>query len=158
MAVAGLEAESLYRLLKGAILHFPVSSVPPPPKKPCHTPSGSVSKPPHQEPEEAVPEASAPVAEDVEQAPEAAPPAVSPSLELAIPTHMTPLYLQLVGIKRVYKWQGEGCTEGLSTACAAICAHVHREHLGVRLVCPSCAKTLFNSDALRYHKRIHSNQ
>ena len=59
------------------------------------------------------------------------------------------------GIKRVYKCWVEGCTEGLSTSHATICAHVHREHLGVWLACPSCNKTFFNLDTLRHHKKHH---
>ena len=57
------------------------------------------------------------------------------------------------GIKRVYKCQVEGCSEGPSTSHATICVHVHRDHLGVRLACPSCTKTFLNSDALRCHKK-----
>ena len=53
-------------------------------------PSTTIPKAPHQEPEEAIPEASTPVAEDVKQALEASPPAASPALEVAIPAHMTP--------------------------------------------------------------------
>ena len=69
-------------------------------------------------------------------------------LQVAIPAHMISLHLQLGGIKRMYKCQVEGCMEGPSTSHAAICIHVHREHLGVGLACPSCAKTFFNSDTL----------
>ena len=130
---------------------------PTPPKKACHTPSTTVSRLPHQESEEAVPEASAPVAKDVKQVPEAASPAASPAIEVAIPAQMTPLLLQLGHIKRVYKCQVEGCTEGPITSHAAICTHVHREHVRVRLVCPFCANAFFNSDALRYHKKTHSD-
>ena len=150
VAVAGSEAEGLHGLLRGAISHSSISSIPPSPKKPCHTPCATISKLPPQEPEEAVPEASTPVVEDVKQAPEAA----HPALEVAIPAHMAPLHLQLEGIKRVYKCRVEGCTEGPSTSHAAICAHVPREHLGMRLACPSCAKT-FNWDTLRHHRETH---
>ena len=143
MAVAGLGAEGLYGLLMGAILHSYISSIPPPPKKAHHTPSATISRPPPQEPEEAVPEASAPVAEDVQQALEVASPSASPALEVAIPTYMTALHFQLGGIKRVCKCWVEGCTEGPLTSCVTICTHVCREHFGVRLVCPSCAKTFF---------------
>ena len=66
LAMAGLEAECLYRLLRGAISHSPISSIPPPPKRAHHTPSITISKPPPQEPEEAIPKASTPVAEVVE--------------------------------------------------------------------------------------------
>ena len=76
--------------------------------------------------------------------PEAPSPAASQALEVAIPTHMAPLHLQLGGIQRVYKCQVEGCSEGPSTSCATICAHMYRDHLQVRLVCPSFAKTFLN--------------
>ena len=62
------------------------------------------------------------------------------------------------GIKRVYKCQVEGCSEGPSTSHAAICAHMCWDHLGVRLACPSCTKTFLNLDALRHHKKVHSSQ
>ena len=54
------------------------------------------------------------------------------------------------GIKRVNKCQVKGCSEGPSTSCATICVHVHKDHLEVSLVCPSCCKTFFNLDALRH--------
>ena len=153
-AVAGSEAEGLYGLLMGAISY---SSIPPPPKRPCHTPSATISKPSPQEPEEAVAKVSAPVAKVMEQALGVTTPAVSPAPEVAIPTQMTPLHLQLGGIKRVYKCQVEGCTEEPSTSHATICAHVCREHLGVRLACPSHNKTFFNSNTFRHHKKSQLN-
>ena len=97
--VAGLEAEGLYGLI-GEPYHIP----PYPPSHPHPTNLATPHLPPSlrhppQEPEEAVPEASAPVAEDVKQALEAAPPAASPALEVTIPTHMTPLCLQLGAVR-----------------------------------------------------------
>ena len=83
--------------------------------------------------------------------------ATSQALEVAIPAHMAPLCPQLRGIKRVYKCWVEGCSEGPSTSHAAICVHVHRDHLGVRLVCPSHTKTFLNSDTLMCHRKIHNN-
>ena len=85
--------EALYGLLMGAILHSSISSIQPPPTNPHYTPSATTSKPSPQDPEEAVPKAFAPVAEVMEQ--RVAAPAVSPALEVAIPTQMTPLCLQL---------------------------------------------------------------
>ena len=79
-------------------------------------------------------------------------PAAPEALEVAIPAHMTPLWLQLWDIKGAYKCQIEGYTEGPSSSHAAICAHIHRQHLGVRLACPSCNKTFFNLVTLRCHK------
>ena len=43
-AVAGSEAEGLYGLLRGAMSHSPMSSIPPPPKKCHHTPTATISK------------------------------------------------------------------------------------------------------------------
>ena len=110
-AVAGLEEEGLYGLLRGAISYSPVSSIPPPIKY-HHTPSATISKPSPQEPEEAAPEASAPAVGKVELTLEVHSSAVSQALEVAIPGHMAPLHLQLEGIKKVYKCQVEGCSEG----------------------------------------------
>ena len=42
-AVAVSEAEGLYRLLRGAILHPSIFSAPPHPKKACHSPSATIS-------------------------------------------------------------------------------------------------------------------
>ena len=104
-------------------------------------------------------EVSGPAGSKTELAPEASSSAESQALEVAIPAHMIPLCLQLGGgIQRVYKCQVEGCMEGPSASCAVICTHVHREHLGVGLACPLCAKTFFNSDTLRHHKKSHSSQ
>ena len=104
------------------------------------------------------PEVSAPMDIKAELALKASSSAGSQALEVAIPAHMIPLHLQLGGIKRVYKCWVEGCTEGLSTSHAAICAHVCREHLRMSLTCPSWAKTFFNSVALGHHRKIHSSE
>ena len=93
-AVAGLEAEGLYGLLRGAVSHFPISSVPLPPQKCHHTPTATISKPPPQEPEEDAPEVPASVVREVELALEAPSSAVSQGLGVAIPAHMTPVHLQ----------------------------------------------------------------
>ena len=53
--VAGSETEGLYGLLRVAISHSSTSSILSPPKRPHHTLSTTISKPPPQEPEEAVP-------------------------------------------------------------------------------------------------------
>ena len=71
VAMTGSEVKGLYGLLRGAILHSPESPCPTPTQKCCHTPTTTISKPPPQEPEEAVPKASAPVVEDVKKALEA---------------------------------------------------------------------------------------
>ena len=153
-AVAGSEAEGPYGLLRGAISHSHVSSTLPTTKKCHHTPTATTSKLPPQESKEAAPEVSAPVVEEVKLALEAPSLAVLQALEVAIPTHTAPLHLQLGGVKRVYKCCVEECSEGPSTSHAAICAHVCGDHLGVRLACPSCAKTFLNSDALSHHRKL----
>ena len=102
LAVAGLEAEGLYSLLKGAIPYSPMSSIPPPPKRYHHAPTTKISKPPPQELEGVKPKASTPMVKGVELAPEAPSSSVSQALEVAIHTHMVPLHL----------WVGasKGCT------------------------------------------------
>ena len=100
------------------------------------------------------PKPSTPVAEGSGLAQEAPSLAVSQALEVVITTHMTPLHLNMGGIKRVYKCWVEGCSKGPSTSQATICTHVHCNHLEVRLVCPSCTQTFLNLDALRHHKKI----
>ena len=50
-AMAGLEVEGFYGLLRGAITHPSISSVPPPPKKAHHAPSTTVSHLPPVTPE-----------------------------------------------------------------------------------------------------------
>ena len=76
------------------------------------------------------PEVSGFVAEKEKQALEVPSPASAETPEETIPAHMQPLFIQLGGIKRVYRCQVEGCTEGPSTSHATICKHVHRMHLG----------------------------
>ena len=52
LAVAGSEAEGLYRLLMGAVSHSSMSSAPPLPKRCHHAPTATVSKPPIRSPKE----------------------------------------------------------------------------------------------------------
>ena len=84
-AVAGSEAEGFYGLLRGVISHSSLSTSSPPPKKACHAPSATVSKPPPQE--STGPE----VPNPVDQAAGPASPAAPVALEEAIPAHMQPL-------------------------------------------------------------------
>ena len=77
--------------------------------------------------------------------------AVSQAFEVAILTHMTPLCLNVGGVKRVYN-------KGLYISWVAICNHVCWDHLGVTLVCASCAQTFLSSDALRCHKKMHTSE
>ena len=142
-----IRAEGLYRLLRGALSHSSMSSAQPPPKRCCQAPTTTVSTLPNQESEGVKSKPSAPAAEGSGLAQEAPSLPVSQVLEVAIPTHMTPLYLNVGGVKRVYKCQVEGYSEGPSTSQAAICTHVHHDHLGVRLACPSCTQTFLNPEA-----------
>ena len=150
-AVAGSEEEGLYGLLRGAISHSSKSSIPPPHKKHCHTPTANIYKPPPQEPGEAAPEASVPAVREVPSS------AVSQTLVVAIPTHMAPLCLQLGVSRGSIHARVERCSEGPSTSHATICVHMCMHHLGLRLACPSCAKTFLNLDALRHHRKIHND-
>ena len=151
VAVAGSEVEGFYGLLRGAVSHSSISSAPPSPKKVCHSPSTTISCAPSQESQE--PEAPGPAKQVLESTSSIAPPV----LEGEILANMQPLCIQLVGIKRVYRCQVEGCREGPSTSHATICVHVKRAHLGVELVCPLCSKSFFNPDTFRCHKKGHLN-
>ena len=92
LAVAGSEGEGLYRLLRGAVSHSPMSSIPSPPKNCCHVPTANISKPPPHEAEETVPEVPAPAVKEVELASGAPSSAVTLTMEVAIPhPHGTPL-------------------------------------------------------------------
>ena len=66
--------------------------------------------------------------------------------------HAAPLY-SIGGIKRVYRCWVEGSKEGPSTLHATISVHVHKVHLGVGLVCPSCGKSFLNPDTFWCHKK-----
>ena len=146
--MTGSEAEGLYGLLRGAESHSSLPTSSPPPKKSCCAPSSTISHLPPQESKE--PEASVPAVQALESTSSIAPSV----LEREISANMQPLCIQLGGIKRIYRCQVEGCREGLSTSHTTICAHVHRVHLGVGLVCPFCNKSFFNPDTFRYHKRV----
>ena len=157
LAVAGSEAEGSYRLLRGALSHYPMSTAQPPTKRHYQAPTATISKLPPQEPKEVKPESSALPAEGGILAQKAPSLAVSQALEVAIPTHMAPLHLNVGCIKRVYKCWVEGCIKGPSTSRTVISVHVHWVHLGVRLGCPSCSQMFLNLDALRCHKKkIHT--
>ena len=92
-AVAGLEAEGFYGILRGAIAHPPTSSALAHSKKACHTPSTTISYLPHQE--STGPEVSKSATGIAEQASEAVSPTALPASEEALPTHMQPLHIQL---------------------------------------------------------------
>ena len=151
VAVAGSEADGLYGLLRGTVSHSSLPTSSPPPKKSYHAPSSTISHLPLQESKE--PEASVAAEQALESTSSTAPSV----LEGEIPANMQPLCIQLEGIKRVYRCQVEGCREGPSTSCATICAHMHRVHLGVELVCPLCNKSFFNPGTFRHHKKSHIN-
>ena len=148
--VAGSEVEGIYGLLRGvtSCSHLLLSQ--PPLKRSCLTPSSSISQLPSQE--STGPEASDPAG----QAMMSASPVATPAPEGDIPAHMQPLRIQIGDAKCVYQCQVEGSKEGPPTSWAAICAHVRKVHLGVRLVCSLCGKTFFNLDVLRHHKKTHN--
>ena len=109
-AVAGSEAEGLYGLLKGVASYpYPAPSHPPL-KKPCLSPSSTITQAPLLEP--TGPKASDPAS----QAIASAPPAATPALEEDLPVHMQPCRVQVGGAKCIYQCQVEGCKEGLSTS------------------------------------------
>ena len=85
VVTAGSEAEGFYGLLRGAMLHSPITLAPSPHKKVCHTPSATIS---HLLPQESI---GPDVSEHVDQVMKAFSPAVPPASEEAIPTHMQPL-------------------------------------------------------------------
>ena len=76
--------------------------------------------------------------------------------EATILAEMVPLYINVGDTKWIYCCQVEGCPEGHLTSCAAIFAHVHWTNFGMKLSCPSCPHTFFNTDALQQHdKQVH---
>ena len=89
LAVGGSEPEGLYRLLRGVLLHLPVSCAPSHPKR-CHQAPTTISKLSPQESAGVKPKPSAPVAEGSGLEQEAPSLAVSQALEVVIPAHMTP--------------------------------------------------------------------
>ena len=146
--VAGSEGEGLYGLLRRATSYScPVPSQPPV-KKPHFAPSTTISQPPPQE------STALEVSEPAGQATGPTSSAVSPAPEEAIPAHMESLRVQVGGIKRVYKCWVEDCKEGPSTSWAAICAHIRKVHLGVRLVCPLCGKTFSTQMSLDITRKL----
>ena len=80
------------------------------------------------------------------------------ALEVTIPANIIPLCIHMGAAKRVYHCWVEGCHKWPSTSCVAICAHVHRDHLGMKLSFPSCLQTFLNSDVFRWHKKqVHTS-
>ena len=149
-AVVGSEAEGIYGFLRGVTLHSHPLLSQPPLKRSHLTPSSTISQLPSQE--STGPEASEPAGQDMVSAS----PAATPAPEEDILAHMQPLRIQMGGTKQVYQCWVEGSKEGPSTSQAAICAHVRKVHLGVRLVCSLYGKTFFNPDVLRHHKKSHN--
>ena len=145
----GSEAEGLYGLLRGVTSCSHPLLFTPPVKKSHLVPSSPISQPPSQG--STGPDASDPAG----QATMSASSAATPAPEGVILAHMQPLRIQLGGTKWVYQCLIEGCKEGPSTSQAAVCTHVRKVHLGVRLVCSLCGKTFFNQDILRCHKKTH---
>ena len=129
-AVAGLEVEDLYRLLRGACVLIPPFVLhPTPTQKCCHAPTVTISKLPPQQPKEAVPVFSTPVVEEVKQVLEAPSSAVSQALEVAISAHMAAIHLQLGPSRR--------CTN----ARLRVAVRSHQPHM-LLSVC-ICAETIW---------------
>ena len=131
VAVAGLQVEGFYGLLRGAMSHSSMSPAPPSHKKVSLTPSTTISHPPPLESKE--PEAPGPAEQALESTSSTAPSVP----EGEILTNMQPLHIQLGGIKRVYRCQVEGCREDPSTSHATICTHMHKVHFGWGWCVPS---------------------
>ena len=73
-----------------------------------------------------------------------------------IPAEMEPLGINVGDTRWVYHCHVEGCTEEPSTLQAAICSHVCKAHLGIKLSCALCSQTFFNTDALQcYGMQAH---
>ena len=151
LAVAGFNAEGLYGLLWDALSH---------PSLPMAHPCQETSMGCHCDHIQATPrivkmlvQTPASVDEGGTQAQETPPLAILQALEVTIPTKMTPLYVNMGATKRVYHYQVEGHHKVPSTSHVAICAHVFRDHLGVKLSCPSCQWTFLNLNAVRQHKK-----
>ena len=96
-AVAGSEVEGLYGLLKGVASYpYPTSSHPPM-KKPCLSPSSTITQSPLLEP------TGPDVLDPAGQATMSSPPAATPAPEEDIPAHMQPLRVQVGDTKHMYQ-------------------------------------------------------
>ena len=115
LAVAGSEAEDLYRFLRGALSDSSMSSAPPPLKKHCHVPTATISQLHPQESEGVESEASTPVVGGIELVLETPSSAVSQALEVAIPTTWHP-FAWSRGCQKGLQMPGWGCSEGPSTS------------------------------------------
>ena len=125
LAVAGVEVEGLYGLLWGAMSCSPMSSITPPPKNVANLQLPPSKCHPHRSTRKL--HLKLPAVKKLELALEVPSPTAPETLEVAIPTHMTPLHLQLRGIKRVYKCQVEGCTRSHQSH-MLLSAHIYAEN------------------------------
>ena len=128
-AVVGSEVEGIYGLLRGVTLcsHHLLSQ--PPLKRSLLIPSSSISQPPSQE--STGPEAS----DTAGQAMVSASPAATIAPEGDILVHKQPLRIQM-GAQSMCVSAGLKAAKRPINSWAAICAHVRKVHLGVRLMCP----------------------
>ena len=154
-AVCGSEGDSFYRFLKRAVSHASGSPVQPPLKKHHPAPTVTVSHLPPQEPQRVVPKVSGFIAEKEKQALKVPSPASAETPEETIPAHMQPHHIQLWSIKRCIDARLKVIQRGHQPHMPL---SVHRVHLGLGLVCPSCGKSFFNTETLRHHKKSHLNQ
>ena len=112
--VRGITENFLWNLEGSSISHSHFLCPTPPKNAILPQPPLSPKLPP-QESGKVTSEVSDPADSKAELALEASTAAELQASEVAIPAHMIPLHLQLGGIKRVYRCQVEGCTEGPST-------------------------------------------
>ena len=123
--------------LKGSCITFPHVLHPTPTQRCCPAPTTTISKPPPQESKGAEPEASALVVGG-ELAPGAPSSAVSQALEVAIPTHMAPLCLQLGASKGCANAGLRDAVMAIYLTCCHLCTHAQRPfggEVGVYLLC-----------------------
>ena len=69
---------------------------------------------------------------------------------LPLPTEMAPICVNIGDTQWVYHCWVEGCPEGPSSCHATICTNVYHALLGMKLSCPFCPITFFNSNALKW--------
>ena len=106
VAVTGSEAEGLYEVLRGVVLHSSLPTSSPPPKKIHHAPSSTISHPSPQESKET--EASV----SVEQALESTSSTTPSILEGEIPAKIQPPLYSVGGYQKSIQMSGWGLQGG----------------------------------------------
>ena len=149
-AVAGSVNKGLHDLLQGVLTQpeFSTSVSLPPPKRCRWVPTATIFTQSTQEPKAT---ASDPLVQELKGACWSRGPSltVPQPKEATIPAEMATLCINVGDTKQIYHCQVEGCPEGPLSSNVTICAHVCQAHLGMKLSCPSCPSTFFNTDALR---------